>query len=377
VLDTYYHRVQYIRPSARGIPMITLFTMPKPFEGHLNIIQRNAIKSWRLLGEDVEILLLGDEIGTAEAARDFNARHLPEIACNENGTPLVNSIFETGQAHAQYDRICYINTDIILMSDFSKHLHVLDNQPTLLAGRRWDLDVPKPINFDNPAWESHLLCEIRVRGRLMEPSGIDYFATPRQFWGKIPLFALGRLAWDSWLLWHARCDLNARVIDATAAITVIHQNHDYNHHKHGLAGVWYGPEASENLRLAGGFEHCYTLLESNWQLLSTGELTERGPCGNSKTQIYDKDNIYSMMIFYNQASRMIFQDQRKEAAEIFNNLKAEDYNVTGCDYHLAEIKLLDGDIQGALCDFEKILDHLPNHRMARLLIMAIKSKAPV
>ncbi len=43
--------------------MITLFTIPKPLEGEFRRLQENAVGSWRVLGPEVEILLLGDEPG--------------------------------------------------------------------------------------------------------------------------------------------------------------------------------------------------------------------------------------------------------------------------------------------------------------------------
>ena len=41
------------------MPLITLFSAPKPFaDPHIAIIQRNALRSWTLL-PDVEVILLG------------------------------------------------------------------------------------------------------------------------------------------------------------------------------------------------------------------------------------------------------------------------------------------------------------------------------
>ena len=53
--------------------LLTLFSAPKPFtDPHIALIQRNAIRSWTLL-PDVEVILLGEETGLAEAARnDFD-----------------------------------------------------------------------------------------------------------------------------------------------------------------------------------------------------------------------------------------------------------------------------------------------------------------
>ena len=41
--------------------MLTIFSTPKPFRGHIGVIQRNAIESWKRIHPDVEIILFGDE----------------------------------------------------------------------------------------------------------------------------------------------------------------------------------------------------------------------------------------------------------------------------------------------------------------------------
>jgi hypothetical protein len=51
--------------------MLTLFTTAKPFEGHSGVIQRDALKSWKLLRPDIEIILFGDDAGGAEIATNL------------------------------------------------------------------------------------------------------------------------------------------------------------------------------------------------------------------------------------------------------------------------------------------------------------------
>gem|GEM_PF-7001836 len=53
--------------------MLTLFTTAKPFEGHSGVIQRNTLKSWKLLHPDIEIILFGDDAGGAEIALSSRA----------------------------------------------------------------------------------------------------------------------------------------------------------------------------------------------------------------------------------------------------------------------------------------------------------------
>ena len=43
---------------------LTIFTTPKPFVNpHINLIQRNAIRNWTQFGEDVNVVMIGDEEG--------------------------------------------------------------------------------------------------------------------------------------------------------------------------------------------------------------------------------------------------------------------------------------------------------------------------
>ena len=66
--------------------MITVFTLPKPFVGHIGMIQRNAIQSWTRLHPDIDILMFGSEQGTAEVAAEFGIRHFPDVEVNEYGS---------------------------------------------------------------------------------------------------------------------------------------------------------------------------------------------------------------------------------------------------------------------------------------------------
>ncbi len=71
----------------------------------MKVIQRNAIQSWRSLGPGVEIILMGDDEGTQEAAREFGIRTIPDVARNASGTPLISSLFEKAQDHATHERM--------------------------------------------------------------------------------------------------------------------------------------------------------------------------------------------------------------------------------------------------------------------------------
>src|SRR5712691_10486867 len=66
--------------------MLTIFATPKPFRGHIAVIQRNAIRSWTLLRPACEIILMGNDGGTADIAAEFGVRYVPDVARNTLGT---------------------------------------------------------------------------------------------------------------------------------------------------------------------------------------------------------------------------------------------------------------------------------------------------
>ena len=249
--------------------MLTIFTTPKPFRGHIGVIQTNAIHSWLSLHPKPEVILFGSEEGTAEVASRFGIQHIAEVECSEYGTPLLSSLFSIAQNIAKYKLICYVNADIILMSDFLPAVQRVHKYPFLMVGQRWDLELNELVNFDDAQWESRLQTRLAEHGKLHAKSGLDYFVFSRGLYDDIPPLAIGRRGWDNWLIYQARF-LKVPVIDATKAITAIHQNHDYPHPLDGETDVWKGPEATRNLELTGWGERAFTLEHATRILTSKG-----------------------------------------------------------------------------------------------------------
>ncbi len=249
------------------MPLITIFTAPKPFTNpHINVIQRNAIQSWTHLGEEVEVLLLGDEPGMAEAASEFHVRHLPEVGLSAAGTPLVSSMFELARRASPAPLLACINADILLLPDFvtAARQVAAQLQRFLVIGQRWDLDVRSLLDF-SPGWEQRLGADLAARGRQHLPAGSDYFIFPRALFTDIPDFAIGRSGWDNWMIYHAR-QQGWPVVDGTPSITIIHQDHDYSHLPGGKPHYEH-PESQQNQALAGGANNLYMVLDSDKQLI--------------------------------------------------------------------------------------------------------------
>jgi hypothetical protein len=255
---------------------ITLFSAPKPFTvPHIATIQRNAIQSWIKLGAEVEVILVGEEVGMADTAREFGIKHLPDVARNlRQGTPLVSSIFASARENSQSPLLAYVNADILLLPDLlsaAKRMSELAEK-FLLVGKRWDLDVQETLDFSE-GWDARLHQRIQAQGKLHAPAGSDYFIFPRACFENIPDFAIGRAGWDNWMIYRARRK-GWPAVDATASITVIHQQHDYAHLPGGQIHH-HLPETDDNIRLAGGREITrFSLLDVN-RRFTAGRLIRR------------------------------------------------------------------------------------------------------
>lgn len=247
---------------------LAIFTTPKPFvDVHISTIQRNAILSWVALGERVEIWLVGEEPGVEETARDLGVHYIPDVERTASGTPCIDSIFKQLRQESSADYLCYVNADILLFPDLLTTLDLVINSSKqfLLVGQRWDMNIATPLAID-AGWHTSFLKTYKNEARLHPPAGSDYFIFPRTGFKQIPPFAVGRIGWDNWMIYHARCE-HMDVIDCTGAVTAVHQNHDFRHLPGGKKHRRQ-PESLENVTLAGGRQAMFTLANANKRILN-------------------------------------------------------------------------------------------------------------
>ena len=256
--------------------VLTLFSIPKAFIGHNEVIQRNAIRSWTLLQPDCEIILMGDDEGTGHAAAEFGVRHIPCLRRNEFGTPLLDHAFELADVESKYDVIGFVNADIILMDDVLEAVgRVKENSDLfLMTARRWNLEVAEPLEFSQD-WKSSLLSKVSSAGKLGKSTQIDFWIYPKGLLGGMPPFAIGRVAYETWCLYTARVK-SALLVDATPMVTSVHQNHDYSHVPQGEVGVGRGIEAQRNREMAGGKPYFFTIRDRTHVLSRDGMIPSRG-----------------------------------------------------------------------------------------------------
>jgi len=250
--------------------MLTIFTIPKPFTGHIGVIQRNAILSWLSLVPKCEIILFGDEPGIREVAQEFGIMHVPEIKKNEYGTPFLDDVFHRAQKLASRDILCYCNADIIFFNDLSEAVKKIPVREYLMVGERWDVDATALIDTSRETWAEEFLTFAQEHHSVLIFPGMDYFIFPKGMLKEFPPFVVGRRGWDNWLIYHVR-KRGIPVIDATPVVHVVHQNHSYAHVPQKEGKRWEGPESWNNVRLVGNRQiYLWELADADWVLLPGG-----------------------------------------------------------------------------------------------------------
>ena len=257
---------------------LTIFSAPKPFTTpHIATIQSNAIRSWTQL-PDTRVLRLGDEAGLAEAASDLGAAHIRELPRSPSGAPRMDAMFQLARQHSPSPLYCIVNADIILFPDLLEAAQQVsaNRERFVLLGQRWDMEITTLLDFNanQGDWAAPLRTNLHSLGHLHRPTGSDYFLFPAACYQYLPAFTIGRAGWDNWMIYQARKSGFA-AIDATAQVTIIHQNHDYAHLPGGQPHYKH-PETKENIRLAGGRAVTrFTLLDTDYRLVGGRVLRQK------------------------------------------------------------------------------------------------------
>ena len=260
--------------------MITFFCSPRSFDDDdISLIQRNALHSWLTLDPIPEVLLLGNENGVKRIAEEFGVRHIPHVGTNARGIPLRSAMCEIARVEATYDFLCIINADIVIVDHLYPALQMLPFDQFLAAGRRYDLEVRRPIPFHERSWRSSIRDAAIQSGELRGPSTIDYALYPRSISPPIlPPFPVNSFGWDPWFLFeHKRRRIP--VIDVTSSILAVHQNHESQEANREKWRAWL--RDSDSMRIlqeSGGFSNMMTLREADFRLRPDG-LARPSPVG--------------------------------------------------------------------------------------------------
>lgn len=262
-------------------PLVTILTAPKSFkDSHIQKIQRNALRSWKALGNLVDVIVLGNDEGIEENTLFMGIRHYPDVRCNEKGTPLISSMLEIGRNKSRSPYLAIVNADIILFSDFIQSIKDVSKvkKEFLIIGQRWDMDVLEEVG-ENERDFKLLKKRVLIEAKLHPPKGSDYFIFPRICYQSIPDLAIGRAGWDNWFIYKSRWE-GWTVVDGTHDVMVVHQSHGYAHLPGGKPHYRL-PETKENVIRGGGEHTIFTLFDAQYNL-KNGKLIKR-KCSWRKT----------------------------------------------------------------------------------------------
>jgi hypothetical protein len=253
-------------------PALTVLAIPKPFYGHIGVIQRNAITSWTRLRPRPDIYLFGDEQGVAEIAAELRIQHIDNLARSTFGTPMLDDLMVRGREIARTPLLAYVNSDIILLQEcLDAVVKIRERFPKFLAvAHRLNIDLTELLNFEADG-EMKLRREIVPSGVPGEPTAIDIFVFTSDVYENVPPFAIGRGWFDQWLIKEA-CRQRIPVVDLTNVARAIHQNHEYAHIGGSLQGVLSTEEGQHNLALYGGTPHAFSMLNATHELLPDGTI---------------------------------------------------------------------------------------------------------
>lgn len=204
---------------------LVLFTSFKPFVGNAAILQACSLANWRTILPMAQIVNFETESANAE---DYPAL-VNTIQLHEEGlVPSFGAMVKGLVDHVDADLFLYANGDILFDKTILTALRSVPPHTFLLTGQRIDRDE-------------------QGERRLHRPSGMDYFLFRRGMFANLPSVTMGRAYCDSALV--ADC-LRYRipVIDASFAVRVEHQYHDYGHIEGGRESVWEGADARQNLK---------------------------------------------------------------------------------------------------------------------------------
>lgn len=261
--------------------MITIMTSCKAFKGATGELQIRSIRNWKALHPDVEVFVFGQAEMADTIAVQEGFSYIPGISSTAQGIPFFNAIVEYANRHAKHDMLLYLNADILLPAKLLDVLPLLEGfDRFLVCGQRIDLQEPLDKDFPDAGWEGRLPRLVAHRQAILHAvTGIDYFLFKRGMWHGLPPLIIGRGGYDGALL--AYClRQSIPVIDASWAIPVLHQFHDYGHVAGGVGEAHRGEDARQN-RLRHDIAHSVPVLtDADW-IIVNGRLENGNARGDS------------------------------------------------------------------------------------------------
>ena len=215
---------------------LAIFTATKPFEGHAGEIQNRSLSNWR------DVFWGLDSI-------EFNGPLVP-----------FDEMVKVVEDDTDANWLMYANADILF--DKAQVWRLYDS---------WIGNLPRVLDGDFLLTGQRIDIQENGSRRLHRPSGMDYFVFRRGMFHDLPRTLMGRAYCDNALVSYC-LGQNIPVIDASFALMVEHQFHDYDHIAGGRKSVWCGEDALANKRNNSLREFGPNVLDATHTLLPDGSV---------------------------------------------------------------------------------------------------------
>jgi hypothetical protein len=214
--------------------MITIYSTLKPhtpkdpWHDRFEIIQTNAINSWKQL-KDVEIIIFGNNNQTKDFCKKHDVIYSGVSTTWKTNAPYLNDMVKRVETLSSNNMFLYVSDDIIIFEDTIKAAKNISNSSLSEfcgCSQRYDAPIRQLLDFN-----SNWIAECQKDKVLGHPSAGDYFIYSRGYWrDQIPPLAVGYLYCDDWLRWYAS-DVKKSLINMTERVLIIHPEHNHSYIK--------------------------------------------------------------------------------------------------------------------------------------------------
>lgn len=211
---------------------------------HVRVL--NSLKSFEVLRSTWHVVIFADDTSLCEGSH-LSHLGLVRTSCSQSKLhkyfqrPTLDFILRSMSEHIGSKHVAmFVNSDIIL---FAKHFDApydlvrKNSKAFVITGRRYDLDVEKPVDFSSEQSLRTFSQMALEQGKQHGQYGLDFFifsyaALTMIIKQGFPAFLVGIYRWDNVMLSTVLLTRHLHVYDGSETILALHQGIESHDHKH-------------------------------------------------------------------------------------------------------------------------------------------------
>jgi hypothetical protein len=182
-------------------------------------VQTDALLSWKNLKPKPEIIIIGNDPGTAEICKKHGFIHVTDVKCSSTGTPICIDFIRQAEKRASNDIMLLCSGDIYITQDTIEAAKAISKEKDEFCV------VPRKkfVDIENGKVVRDVICGTGTPWATWQ--GGDYWLHSKGIFEGMPDFLIGRHYLERWM-YRWLCNKDA-LIDGTLAITCLHQKHPH------------------------------------------------------------------------------------------------------------------------------------------------------